>query len=37
MRWRLTYLAIAVLLTLLDTLVTLYYSTAVWAVGSATS
>lgn len=33
-RWRLTYLAIAVLLMLLDTLLTLYYGTAVWAVWS---
>lgn len=31
MRWRRNYLAIAVLLTLLDAVVTLYYGTAVWA------
>jgi hypothetical protein len=34
MRWRLTYLAIAVVLTLLDTVVTVYYGTAVWAAWS---
>ena len=30
MRWRRDYLAIAVLLTVLDAVVTVYYGTAVW-------
>jgi hypothetical protein len=34
MRWRLNYLAVAVLLTLLDAVVTLYYGTAMWAAWS---
>jgi hypothetical protein len=34
MRWRLNYLAIAVLLTVLDIVVTVYYGTAVWAAWS---
>lgn len=34
MGWRLTYLAIAVLLTVLDAVVTVYYGTAVWAAWS---
>lgn len=34
MRWRRTYFVIAVVLTVLDTIVTLYYGTAVWAAWS---
>ncbi len=34
MSWRLNYLAIAVVLTLLDTVVAVYYGTAVWAAWS---
>lgn len=34
MRWRLNYLAIAVALTVLDAVVTVYYGTAVWTAWS---
>jgi hypothetical protein len=34
MKWRLNHLVIAVLLTLLDAVVTIYYGTALWATWS---